>query len=105
MQNADLAMRLKESKGGSTASGGKKSKVSESDSRVSQFAKHFGVMHEPFVPPSALLVERPDTTSRDPRRYESELSKVKGITAELYEVLPNDMHSEMKSSPKFRNTV
>jgi hypothetical protein len=107
MQNADLAMRLKESKGESTAtdSSGKKSKLSESDSRISQFAKLFGVMHEPFVPPSALLVQRPDTTSTDPKRYESELSKVRGITAELYEVLPNDMHSEMTLSPKFRNTV
>jgi hypothetical protein len=104
MQNADLAMRLKESKGEGTASG-KKSKPSESDSRISQFAKLFGVMHEPFVPPSALLVEHPDTSSTNPNRYESDLSKVKGITAELYEVLPKDMHPEMKSSPNFRNTV
>jgi hypothetical protein len=104
MQNADLAMRLKESKGESTASG-KKARLSESDSRISQFAKLFGVMHEPFVPPSALLVACPATGSAYPGRYDSELSKVQGITAELYEVLPKDMHSDLKSSPKFRSTV
>jgi hypothetical protein len=102
MQNADLSMRLKESKGGNS---GKKTRVSESDSRISQFAKLFGVMHEPFVPLSAFLVAQPDTSSTHPGRYESDISNVQGITAELYEVLPKDMHSELKSSPKFRSTV
>ena len=63
--------------------------------------KHFGVMHEPFVLPLALLVEHPDTRSTDSSRYESELSKVKGITAELYEVFPKDMRPEIESSSKF----
>ena len=102
MQNADLAMCLKGEK--NTASG-KKVKLSEPDSHISQFAKLFGVMHEPFVPPSALLVARPDTSSTHPGRYDSEISKVQGITAELYEVLPKDFHSELKSSPKFRSMV
>lgn len=106
MQNADLAMRLKALKGQSTTtSSGTKTKISESDTRISQFAKLFGVMHEPFIPPSAFLVECPNTSSAHPNRYESDLSKVQGITAELYEVLPNDMHLEIKSSPKFRSTV
>jgi hypothetical protein len=105
MQNADLAMRLKESKGGSSTSG-KKTRLSKPDldQRISQFAKLFGVMHEPFVSPSAFAA-RPDTRSTHPGRYESDLSKVQGITAELYEVLPKDMHSDLKSSPKFRSTV
>ena len=106
MQNADLSMRLKKSKDKSTAStSGKKSRLSDSDSRIAQFAKLFGVMHEPFVPPSALLVARPDIGSTDPSRYESEISKIKGITAELYEVIPKDMHTDLKSSPAFRSTV
>jgi hypothetical protein len=104
MQNADLAMRLKESKGESISTSGRKG-LSESDSRVAQFAKLFGVMHEPFVPPSALLAARPDTSSAQSGRYDSELSKIQGITAELYEVLPKDMHSDLKSSPKFRSMV
>ena len=106
MENADLAMRLKELKGeGTASSSGKKTKPSESDSHISQFAKFFGVMQDPFVPPSALLVTRPDIRSTHPGRYDSDLSKVQGITAELYEVLPQDMHSDLGSSPKFRSTV
>ena len=84
MQNADLVIRLKELKGGSTSRGGKKSKVSESDSRISQFVKHFGVMHEPFVPPSALLVEHPDMRSTDSSWYESKLSRVLWSTSERH---------------------
>lgn len=98
MQNADLSMCLKESKSEST---GTKAKLSESDLCISQFAKHFRVMHEPFVPPSALLVTQPDMNSTYTSQYESELSKVQGITAELYEVLPKDMHLELKLSPSF----
>lgn len=106
MDNANLVTRIKELKGKNTVnSSGKKARLSESDSRISQFAKLFGVMHEPFVPPSALLVARPDMSSTYHGRYESELSKVQGITAELYDVLPKDMHSDLKSSTKFRSTV
>ena len=99
MQNADLSMRLKkESKTGKT---GKKEKISESDLRISQISKFFGVMHEPFVPPSALLVAQPAVNSTNPDQYKSDLSKVQGITAELYKVLPKEMHFELKSSPTF----
>jgi hypothetical protein len=104
MQNADLSMRLKESKSDPSSSG-KKVGLSELDLCISQFAKLFGVMHEPFVPLSALLVARPDTSSTHSGRYDSELSNVQGITAELYEVLPKEMHSDLKSSPKFRTKV
>jgi hypothetical protein len=106
MQNADLSMRLKESKSDPSSSG-KKVGLSGLDLRISQFAKLFGVMHEPFVPPSALLAARPDTSTSSTHadRYGSELAKVQGITAELYEVLPKEMHSDLKSSPKFRAAV
>jgi hypothetical protein len=105
MENADLTIRLKESKGEKSTASGKKARLSDSDLRISQLAKLFGVMHEPFVPLSALLVACPATGSAYPGRYDSELSKVQGITAELYEVLPKDLHSELKSSTKFRSLV
>jgi hypothetical protein len=111
MQNSELSASLKELKKKkkehtSTAGGpGRRSKLSDQESRISQFAKLFGVMHEPFVPPSALQATRPDMSSQSTNRYESEISKVQGITAELYEVLPKDMHSDLKTSPKFRNSV
>ena len=77
MDNANLATRIKELKSKSTVnSSGKKARLSESDSLISQFAKLFGVMHEPFVPISALLVARPDMSSTSHGRYDSELSKV-----------------------------
>ena len=111
MQNSELSASLKELKkkkkeSTSTASGrGKRSKLSEQESHISHFAKLFGVMHEPLVPPSALQATRPDMSSLSTDRYKSELSKVQGITVELYEVIPKDMHSDLKTSPKFRNSV
>jgi SpoVK/Ycf46/Vps4 family AAA+-type ATPase len=69
MQNSELSASLKELKkkkkeSTSTASGrGKRSKLSEQESRISHFAKLFGVMHEPLVPPSALQATRPDMSS------------------------------------------
>lgn len=105
MKNSELAMSLRDLKKKGTDVSGTKVKLSEADSRISQFAKLFGVMHEPFVPPSALLAARPDVGSADPGRYDSELSKAQGITAELYEVLPKNMHSDLKLSTKFRSTV
>ena len=106
MRNADLSMHLKKSEGISTASAsGNKSRLSKSDSCIAQFAKLFRVMHEPFVPPSALLVACPDMGRTHPSRYESKISKIKGIAAELYEVIPKDMHTDLKSSPAFRSMV
>jgi hypothetical protein len=111
MQNSELSASLKELKKkkestNSTASGrGKRSKLSEQELHILHFAKLFGVMYEPFVPPSALQAKRPDMSSLSTGRYESELSKVQGITVELYEVLPKDMHSDLKTSPNFRSLV
>ena len=110
MQNVQLSASLKDLKkkkeSTSTASGrGKRSKLSEQETRISHFAKLFGVMHEPLVPPSALQATCPDMSSSSTGQYQSELSKVQGITAELYEVLPKDMHEDLKTSPKFRSLV
>ena len=65
MQNSNLSRHIKGLKNKGNISSGKKSKLSESDSCISQFAKFFGVMHEPFVPPSALLVTHPNISSTD----------------------------------------
>lgn len=104
MQNADLSTRLKKNSSKSRKAG-TKDKLSDPDQRVSQFAKLFGIMHEPFVPQSALLVARPSVNSTHPGRYQSELSRIQGITAELYELVPEDLHEGMKSSPAFRALV
>lgn len=62
-------------------------------------------MHEPFVDKTALLVPRPNMDSTNPNRYQSDLSKTQGITAELYETLPEDMHDELQSSTHFQSLV
>ena len=58
MQNSQLSTSLKDLKRrkastSTTGGGGKQSKLSEQELRISHFAKLFGVMHEPLVPPSA----------------------------------------------------
>jgi hypothetical protein len=104
MRIAELSTRLKKNDPKHQKSGNKE-KLSDSDLRISHLAKLFGVMHEPFVPQSILLVARPSLDSTHPDRYHSELSKIQGMTAELYEVVPDDLHEEVKLSPAFRTLV
>ena len=95
MRIAELSTRLKKNDPKHQKSGNKE-KLSDSDLCTSHLAKCFGVMHEPFVAQSAFLVARPSVDSTHPDRYHSELSKIQGITAELYEVVPDDLHDELK---------
>ena len=104
MRNAELSTRLKQKNKKSQRSG-KKEKLSTLDLRISRYAKLFGVMHEPFVNKTALLSPRPNVDSTDSGRYQSDLSKIQGVTAELYEVLPEDMHDELQSSTGFQSLV
>ena len=62
-------------------------------------------MHEPFVDKIAFLSPQPNVDSTYPGRYQSDLSKIQGVTAELYEVLPKDMHDKLQSSTNFQSLV
>jgi hypothetical protein len=104
VQNAELSTRLREKSKGSRKSK-KKENLSMLDQRTSRYAKLFGVMHEPFVDKTALLAPQPNVDSTDPGRYQSDLSKIQGVTAELYEMLPEDMHDELQSSTHFQSLV
>ncbi|KAF8162343.1 hypothetical protein BJ912DRAFT_935489 [Pholiota molesta] len=111
-RNADLTLRvgkLKKSRStnASTSSSapakkGTKAKLPEGDQCISQAAKHFGVMHETFIPHSAFLVPAPALRSTDSGRYKSEDTKIQGITAELYEVLSADLHKRIAGDVDFR---
>jgi hypothetical protein len=101
---AELSSRLKKNDPKHQKSGNKE-KLSDSDLRISHLAKHFGVMHEPFVHQSMFLVPRPSMDSSHSDRYHSELSKAQGVTAELYDLVPEDLHESINSSPSFRTLV
>ena len=104
IQNAELSRSLKEKSKGSRKYG-KKGNLSDPDMRISRYAKFFGIMHEPFVDKTALLAPWPKVDSTDRGRYQSDLSKIEGVTAELYEMLPEDMHDELQSSTHFQTLV
>jgi hypothetical protein len=104
MRIAELSTCLKK-KDPKRQKSGNKEKLSDSDLCISHLAKRFGIMHEPFVAQSTFLVARPPMDSTHPDRYHSELSKIEGVTAELYEVAPEDLHEEIKLSPAFRTLV
>jgi len=104
MRNAELSTRLRGKSKGSQKSR-KKENLSGLDQRTSRYAKLFGVMHEPFIDKTALLAPRPKVDSTNPGRYQSDLSKIQGVTAELYEMLPEDMHDELQSSTHFQSQV
>ena len=84
---------------------GNKEKLSDKDLQVSHLAKQFGIMHEPFIVQSVFLITKPSVDSTHPNRYQSELSKAQGVTAELYEVIPNELHKDIKLSPAFQKLV
>jgi hypothetical protein len=102
-RNAELSTRLRGKGKGSQKS--RKDNLSTLDQRTSRYAKHFGVMHEPFIDKTALLASRPNVDSTNSGRYQSDLSKIQGVTAELYEILPEDMHDELQSSTQFQSLV
>lgn len=62
-------------------------------------------MNEVFMPAGALTVKRPQTNSMDSGRYDSEIAELQGMTAELYESLPDGFHDELENSIPFRNLV
>jgi hypothetical protein len=62
-------------------------------------------MHEIFLLPAALGGKRPLTNSMDAGRYGSELAELNGMTAEVFEALPDDMHHELETSLPFRSLV
>ena len=80
-------------------------KLSTLDLHIERYTKLFGIMHEPFVNKTALFSPHPNVDSTDSGRYQSNLSKIQGVTAELYEVLPEDMHDELQSSTGFQSLI
>ena len=62
-------------------------------------------MNEVFMPAAALVAKRPQTNSMDPGRYNSDLAELQGITAEVYESLPDNFHDAVENSIPFRNLV
>jgi hypothetical protein len=62
-------------------------------------------MNEVFMTAAAFVVKRPPTNSMDPGRYSSDMAALQGITAELYENLPDGFHDELENSITFRNLV
>jgi hypothetical protein len=62
-------------------------------------------MNEVFMPAATLVVKRPLTNSMDPAQYDSDIAELQGVTAELYESLPDNFHHELENSIEFRNLV
>ena len=62
-------------------------------------------MNKVFVSPATLVMKRPPTDSMDPGQYSSTIAELQGITAELYESLPDNFHDELESSIPFQNLV
>lgn len=79
--------------------------LSDNDRLISQNAKKFGVMNEVFMPAGAFTAKRPPTNSMDSRRYDSDIGELQGMTAEIYENLPDELHDQMEFSIPFRNLV
>jgi hypothetical protein len=88
---------------------GRKPKLSpaatKDDERIALFARKFNVMNELFVPNAAFLVDEPDFDSMDPNRYKSPATILQGVTIELFEEVPEDLHPNMREHGHFRDTV
>lgn len=102
LKNSELRAKVK---GKSTQAAGSRKVLSGDEKLIAQYAKKFGVMNEMFMPPGALAVKRPLTTSMHSGRYESDLAELEGMIAEVYESLPENLHDDMENSIAFRNLV
>lgn len=99
----------KPAKSSSAATSGKNAPaaaIDETTRRIGVYARRFGVMNEVVVSRHVFLQPRPrGIHSDDPDRWKSEESARQGLIAELYEELPDDMHTMLQKNPSFRDTV
>ena len=88
---------------------GRKPKLSpaatKDDERITLFACKFNVMNELFVPNAAFLVDEPGFDSMDPNRYKSPATILQGVTIELFEEVPEDLHPNMHEHGHFQDMV
>jgi len=101
LKNSELRANLR----GKKIVGGSRSVLSDHDTLISQQARKFGVMNELFMPSAALMMKRPLTNSMDPARYDSDTAELQGITAEVYESLPDTFYEELEGSIAFQKLV
>jgi hypothetical protein len=104
LKNSELRADIK-GKTNATNAGSSRSVPSENDKLIAQHAKKFGVMNEVFMPAAALAVKRPLTDSMHVGRYHSDIAQLHGITAEVYENLPDKFYDELENSISFRHLV
>ena len=80
--------------------------VSSQDDHINTCGRKFAVMNELYVPRGAFMVVRPaDVYSDDPHRWDSQTSAMRGVVAELYEEIPEDLHDMLAHHSSFRNKV
>lgn len=106
IENATLRRNLKHSK--TSMKNTKEEKDSEKTAekqRISLHARKFCVMNEIFVPEAAFLTPNPDFDPLDQARYTSEDFMRKGVIAELFEEVPENLHEKMEFTGAFRDTV
>jgi hypothetical protein len=72
---------------------------------IAALGRKFGVMMEPWVDPAAFGKPRPDVSPTDKDRYQSDLSMLQGVVAELYEFVPGRFHEMMERHSYFGNQV
>lgn len=109
----EIASLKKENSALKKANGPKSSKkspptslVSSEEDRIGLYACKFVVMNEYSVPPAAFMVSRPPNQRSDTTdRWSTKELALKGITLELYEELPSDLHPMLARSATFRTTV
>lgn len=104
MKNAALRSEVPKNK-----TKGRKPKASSAttsnDERIALFARKFGVMNELFLPEAAFLVNDPDFDPMDPDRYKDPATVLQGVISELFEAVPEDLHSSMREHSHFRDVV
>lgn len=79
--------------------------VTDKDDRIALYARKFGVMNEIFVPAEVFLVPDPDFDAMDHHRYSTPENTLRGVTAELFEEIPKDLHPMMQEHTHFRDLV
>jgi len=76
---------------------------------ISHLGRRFALMNNPFFPMKleGHLVSStwPDVTSNDSKCYQSDAAMHTCLLAEVYEVVPSDLHAAMQEYHQFEHTV
>jgi len=95
----------KKSRGKSLAADTTEITTQTEDQKIAMYGRKFGVMNDMFISRQVFMQPRTAFSPEDPARYANDENKLKGLISELWEEVPQELHSVMEGHTRFRDIV